>query len=174
MNARRQNGKPRPLPDYVQKGLRLLFVGFNPGLHSARRGHYYAGPGNTFWPFLFETGLIPERLSYSDDARLLEFGIGLTDIVQRATRGTKDLKEADFRDGEAGLRDKIRRYRPHALAFVGKGVYEKFAGSKTSLGPQTERIDGAGVFVLPSTSGANTTLTRLEKLDYFRQLAHWL
>lgn len=174
MGATRQSRKPRTLPDYVQNDLRLLFVGFNPGLRSARLGHYYAGRGNQFWAFLHEAGLIPERLTYYDDSRLLEFGIGLTDIVKRPTRGTDGLTEADFRDARGGLHKKIRRYRPYALAFVGKGVYEKFTGSKASLGPQRERIDGAGVFVLPSTSGVNTSLTRLEKLDYFRQLAHWV
>ena len=69
------------LPDYLQPGLRLVFVGFNPSMRSAAVGHYYAGPGNLFWPLLYETGLLPEPLTYAEDHRSLEFGIGLTDLV---------------------------------------------------------------------------------------------
>ena len=162
------------LRDHLRRGLRLVFVGFNPGLHSARVGHYYAGRGNQFWRLLYEAGLIPRPLTYSDDSRLLDFGFGLTDIVKRPTRGTDGLTKADFRDGRVRLREKIRQYRPFGVAFVGKGVYEKFTGSKVSLGPQTMRVEGARIFILPSTSGVNTTLTRREKLGYFRQLLGWL
>ena len=70
------------LPDYLQPDLRLVIVGFNPGSRSAEIGHYYAGRGNLFWPLLYESGLIPEPLTYADDARVLEFGIGLTDLVK--------------------------------------------------------------------------------------------
>ena len=72
------------LPDYLQPGLRLVFVGFNPSMRSAAVGHYYAGPGNLFWPLLYESGLLPAPLTYAEDARILEFGIGLTDLVQAA------------------------------------------------------------------------------------------
>ena len=174
MATARQNGNLRPLPDYLRRGLRLLFVGYNPGLRSARVGHYYAGRGNQFWPFLWEAGLIPEQLSHSDDSRLLDFNMGLTDIVKRPTRGVGTLTQPDYRPGTDALQKKIQLYRPRAVAFVGKGVYKKFAGRRVDLGPQPERILGARVFVLPSTAGTNTWLTRAEKLEYFKQLAQWL
>ena len=76
------------LPDIVRKDLRLIFVGINPGRHSARAGHHYAGPGKHFWPMLFESGLVREPLTAQDDQRLLpEFGIGLLNIVGRSTPG---------------------------------------------------------------------------------------
>jgi len=65
---------PQQLPDYLRPGLDVVFVGFNPGERSARVGHYYAGRGNQFWNFLFESGLVKERLEYKDDRRTLEFG----------------------------------------------------------------------------------------------------
>jgi TDG/mug DNA glycosylase family protein len=77
------------LPDYLQPGLRLVFVGFNPSMRSAAVGQYYAGPGNVFWPLLYESGLLPTPLTYAEDA-YPEFGIGLTDLVsgQRLPRLT--------------------------------------------------------------------------------------
>lgn len=170
----RPTDRLQPLPDYLRRGLKLVFIGYNPGLRSARLGHYYAGRGNQFWPLLFESGLVSEQLSSSQDSRLLEFGMGLTDIVKRASRGASDLKAADYQKGRTQLLKKIRRYRPFALAFVGKGVYEKFVGRQVSLGPQPERVFGARVFVLPSTSGANASVPRRQKLRFFRQLRRWL
>jgi mismatch-specific thymine-DNA glycosylase len=82
----------RTLPDYLRKGMRMILVGANPGDRSARVGHYYAGRGNQFWPIMYESGVIPEPLSYEDDRRILEFGIGMTDLVKRpmAKRRTKN------------------------------------------------------------------------------------
>lgn len=169
-----RQGGLRPLPDYLRPGLGLVFIGFNPGLRSARLGHYYAGRGNQFWPLLSQSGLVPEPLSFAHDRRLLEFGMGLTDLVKRPTRGAGELTAADYGRGRVVLRGKIRRYRPRALAFVGKGVYEQFAGRRIALGPQAEEIFGARVFVLPSTSAANASLPQREKLGCFRQLRRWL
>ena len=169
-----RNSRLGPLPDYLRRGLKLVFIGFNPGLHSARLGHYYAGRGNQFWPLVFQAGLVPEALTFRDDARLLEFGLGLTDIVKRPSRGAHELTPADYRRGRALLGAKLRRYRPQGVAFVGKDVYERFMGRRASLGPQTQRVFRARVFVLPSTAGTNTALTRRQKLGYFQQLRCWL
>ena len=76
----------KPLPDYLRQGLDLVFVGINPGTRSAAAGHHYAGPGNHFWPLLYESGLVTEPLTFRDDARVLEWNIGLTNIVDRAVR----------------------------------------------------------------------------------------
>ena len=76
----------RTLPDHLRKGMKLVIVGCNPTESSVRVGHYYAGRGNQFWPIMYESGVIPEPLSYEDDRRMLEFGIGMTDLVKRPTR----------------------------------------------------------------------------------------
>jgi TDG/mug DNA glycosylase family protein len=167
---------PLQLPDYLRPGLEVVFVGFNPGERSARVGHYYAGRGNQFWNFLFESGLIPEKLDWKDDHRILEFGIGMTDLVKRWSKSSSELRAKEYRDGVAGLAQRMHQRAPGArvVAFNGKGVYEKFCGHAVRLGWQRESIEGARIFVLPSTSGRNGSLTRAEKLGYFYRLARWV
>jgi TDG/mug DNA glycosylase family protein len=162
------------LPDYLRPGLKVVFVGFNPGDRSARIGHYYAGRGNQFWNFLFECGLTPERLRPEDDLRVLEFGIGLTDVVKRWSRSSSDLRPRDFERGIPQLTIKLERAAARVIAFNGKTAYERFRRSPARLGWQREPIAGARVFVLPCTSGRNGSLLRSEKLHYFRRLARWL
>jgi TDG/mug DNA glycosylase family protein len=164
----------RELPDYLRSRLRLVFVGINPGKTSAERGHYYARPGNPFWEFLFESGLTARRLYPEDDQLILDFGIGLTDVVKRWSRSSGDLSAQEFRVGATRLADKLKRITPQVVAFNGKVAYEKFSGRAARLGWQEERIAGARVFVLPSTSPRNARMLRVEKLRYFRQLAKWL
>jgi TDG/mug DNA glycosylase family protein len=162
------------LPDYLQPGLKVVFVGFNPGERSARIGHYYAGRGNQFWNFLHESGLIPDKLRPEDDYRILEYGLGLTDVVKRWSRSSSSLRAIDYHQGGPRLLAKLRQVRPRAVAFNGKVAYEKVIGSPAQLGLQREKLEGVRVFVLPSTSGRNGSLTRDAKLRYFRRLAQWV
>jgi double-stranded uracil-DNA glycosylase len=162
------------LPDYLRSGLDVVFVGFNPGDRSSRIGHYYAGRGNQFWNFLFESKLVPMPLQPEDDHRVLEFGIGLTDVVKRWSRSSNDLRSADFLGGVPALRIKLREAAPQVVAFNGKVAYEKLSGRPTQLGWRREHLEGARVFVLPSTSGRNGSLRRIEKLAYFERLARWV
>jgi len=158
------------LPDYLRKGMRLMVVGCNPGDRSSRVGHYYAGRGNQFWPLLYESGIIPELLVHTDDKRVIEFGIGLTDLVKRSTRGIEDLQRQDFAEGRILLAQKLQEFTPRVIAFNGKTVFEKFAQRPCKLGLQKQKLYGAVVFVLPSTSGENTAGNGV-KLRYFRSLA---
>jgi len=161
------------LPDYLQPDLRVVFVGFNPSQRSAALGHYYAGRGNLFWPLLHETGLLPEPLTYADDHRVLEFGIGLTDLVKRPTRSSADLSVAEAHAGAEHLRPKLLAYAPRVVCFNGKGVYAWYSHRReVSLGPQDACIGQARVFVVPSTSARNGRLSRQEKAAYFRALRH--
>src|SRR5574337_137711 len=160
----------KTLPDYLRRGMKLIIVGFNPGARSARVGHYYAGRGNQFWPLLYDSGIVPEPLDYNDDKRVIEFGIGLTDLVKRPTRGIEEIERHEFAEGRVVLGQKLEQYAPRVVAFNGKLVYEKFAQRRCKLGLQKERLYGVEVFVLPSTSGQNT-VGRRPKLRYFRLLA---
>ena len=160
----------RTLPDHLRRGLKLVIVGFNPGERSARVGHYYAGRGNLFWPLLYEAGLVPEPLEYEDDVRLVEFGIGLTDLVKRPSAGIEDLRREDWLEGGVLLAQKLEQFAPRVIAFNGKLAFEKFSGRPCKLGVRKERLYGARVFVLPSTSGKNAQ-ERGSKLRSFRQLA---
>jgi len=164
----------RTLPDMLRRGMKLVIVGFNPGERSARVGHYYAGRGNQFWPLLYDSGVVPEPLECADDVRLVQFGIGLTDLVKRPTKGIEEIDRMEFAEGRVLLAKKLEEFTPRVVAFNGKLVFEKFAGRPCKLGLQKERLYGARVFVLPSTSGQNAGHSRGQKLRYFRQLAQLL
>lgn len=153
--------------------MKLVIVGCNPGDRSVRVGHYYAGRGNEFWPLLYKSGVLPELLEHRDDKRMIEFGIGLTDLVKRPTRGVEELKREEIAEGRILLSQKLEQFAPQVIAFNGKGTYENFAQRACKLGLQKGRLYGALVFVLPSTSGLNAT-GRTPKLRYFRQLAKLL
>src|SRR5712671_534461 len=163
----------RTLPDHLRKGMKLVIVGCNPSESSVRVGHYYAGRGNQFWPMLYEGGVVPEPFDYHDDKRVIEFGIGLTDLVKRPTRGVEELMREDFAEGRILLAQKLEQYAPQVIAFNGKMAYQNFSQRPCKLGLQKERLYGALVFVLPSTSGKNA-IGRSAKLRVFRQLAKLL
>jgi TDG/mug DNA glycosylase family protein len=163
----------RTLPDYLRKGMKLIMVGFNPGENSARVGHYYAGRGNIFWPILYRSGVVPEPLEYTDDKRLIEFGIGMTDLVKRPTKGVEEITREEFAEGRFVLAQKLEQFMPRVIAFNGKLAYERFAQRTCKLGLQKEKLYGAHVFVLPSTSGQNA-VGKGQKLRYFKQLAQFL
>jgi mismatch-specific thymine-DNA glycosylase len=160
----------RTLPDYLRKGMKMILVGSNPGDRSARVGHYYAGRNNQFWPIMYECGVIPEPIGYEDDRRMLEFGIGMTDLVKRPTRAVDELERREFAEGRVLLAQKLEELRPRVIAFNGKMVYEKFTGRVCKLGLQKEVLYGARVFVLPSTSGANAGAALAVKKRYFKKL----
>jgi TDG/mug DNA glycosylase family protein len=163
----------KPLRDRIRPGVRVLFVGINPGIRSAETGHHFAGYSNRFWKLLFESGLVPERITYEDDDRLPSFGYGITNICARATPGIDTLLPAEYLVGRAKLRRKILRYRPPVVAMVGvtvfRAMFPQHSGPVT-LGLQREKIGGSAVFVLPNPSGRNANFSYKEMLAAFRLL----
>lgn len=166
------------LPDYLAPGLRVVFCGTAVSTTSAARGHYYAGPGNEFWPLLHESGLTPVRLTPDDDGRIPEFGLGLTDLAKKIAAST-DAGLGSHYDIE-GFVAKIDRFAPRWLAFHGKAAGRAASkalghGSSVSLGEQPWSVGSSSVFVLPSASAANRDPKRLEgrgsRVDWFRDLA---
>ena len=162
-----------PLRDRIKPGVRVLFVGINPGIRSSLTGHHFAGFSNRFWNLLFESGLVPERITYQDDDRLPEFGFGITNIVPRPTPGIDTIEPHEYPAGRVRLRRKIRRYRPQIVAMVGvtvfRAMYPERKGA-VKLGPQPERIGDTEVFVLPNPSGRNANFSYAEMLAAFRKL----
>ncbi|HEX5352447.1 MAG TPA: mismatch-specific DNA-glycosylase [Rhodanobacteraceae bacterium] len=148
--------KPSPpiLPDVLAPGLRLVFCGTAPGTRSAREGAYYAHPGNYFWRTLFETGLTPQRLTPLEFPRVLDFGIGLTDVAKHHFGSDAELPGAAF--DAAALRRKLVRYRPRIIAFTSKNAARAglgLAARGLEYGEQAMSIAHSRVFVLPSPSG---------------------
>jgi len=141
------------LPDLLQSGLKVVFCGSAVGDRSAQRQAYYAGPGNRFWDILAETGLTPYRFTPEQYPSLLEYRIGLTDLVKSRSGQDVQLKDGDF--DVAGFRAKIEKHAPKAVGFNGKKAAQLFLGSlSVEYGLQKEKIGSTALFVLPSTSGA--------------------
>ena len=110
--------------------MKLVIVGCNPTESSVRVGHYYAGRDNEFWPMLFEGGVVPEPFDYRDDKRVIEFGVGLTDLVKRPSKTIEELQRQDFAEGRIVLSQKLEEVAPRVVAFNGKMTYEQFAQRK--------------------------------------------
>jgi mismatch-specific thymine-DNA glycosylase len=159
-----------PLRDILRPGLEIIFVGINPGRHSAAAGHHYAGPGNAFWPLLSASGLVGERLTADSERCVLDWGIGLTNMVARPSTGIADLSTDELRAGARSLRRRLLRFRSDIVCFNGKRIYEIFAGRACRVGRQAERIGRSRVFVMPSTSPRGASYSKAQKLAYFREL----
>ena len=159
------------LPDHLRSGLRLVLVGLNPGTYSARAGTYFARRGNRFWPALSQSGLVPREVQPGDEAQLLEWGIGLTDVVKRTTDSIDDLDREDWRKGARGLERKIARWRPAVVAFVGLRGAREVLGRHVAAGLHDRDLAGARAVALPSTSGRNAAYSKEAIFAAFRQLA---
>ena len=162
------------LRDRIEPGVRVLFVGINPGMRSEAIGHHFAGYSNRFWKLLYESRLVPEPIRAEDDDRLPEWGFGMTNLVPRATPGIDTLKAEDYLAGALALRLKIARFQPAVVALIGVTVFRSLMGRGAKvpvrLGLQRERLEGARVFVLPNPSGRNANFSYAEMLASFRAL----
>ncbi len=173
------------LRDRIKPGVRVLFVGINPGVRSAVTGHHFAGYSNRFWKLLWESGLVAEPITFEHDDRLPEFGFGITNLIARPSPGIDDLSLSEYVEGWQVLERKVRKYRPEIVALVGVTLYRAIEPrviadadrpvraarlSRVTLGPQAMTIHGAQVFVLPNPSGRNANFSYGEMLAAFRLL----
>ncbi|KAI8057247.1 uracil-DNA glycosylase-like protein, partial [Syncephalis plumigaleata] len=111
--------------DHLAYGMRVLFVGINPGIASSANQHHYANPANAFWPCLSASGLVTENVTCIDDHRLpRDYRLGLTNLVARPSRSSSEIRAAEFRAGRPILNAKIRKWRPLFVCFIGKGIFE--------------------------------------------------
>jgi TDG/mug DNA glycosylase family protein len=146
----------KTVPDVISEDLRLLIVGINPGLYTAAIGHHFGRPGNRFWPAIYLAGITPRLLSPYEERELLEYGVGITNIVDRATAVADELTREELIEGGKLLEDKVRRYRPQKVAVLGVTAYRSgFQRPKAALGLQPEKLAGAELWVLPNPSGLN-------------------
>jgi TDG/mug DNA glycosylase family protein len=173
------------LPDLLASGLDVVFVGINPSVYSAERGHYFARLSNKFWPCISRstlslaarTGLGVGRLTPEHDRALLDYGIGFTDAVKRPTPKASDLSAAELAAGVEDLLAKIERYRPRVACFHGVTGYRAVhralteTASAIELGLQDVRVGGTQLFLVPNPSGANAHFTRDEQVAWYDALA---
>ena len=168
------------VPDHLAPGLKLVIVGINPGLRSGATGHHYAYAGNHFWPLLYASGLIPEPLTYAEDAQVLRYGIGLTNLCDRTSREANELTKAEMAEGAANLRAKLEFFMPRIVCFNGMGIYEAFLPQlrpadaprreKITPGLQPETLGDTLMYVVPSSSGRTAAYPRQAKLAFYEKL----
>ncbi|GAA0370569.1 G/U mismatch-specific DNA glycosylase [Microbispora corallina] len=148
------------IDDVLGPGLDVLFCGINPSLYSAATGHHFARPGNRFWPALHLSGLVPRRLAPAEQHLLPSYGLGITNIVARATARADELTPEEIREGGARLARLVREVRPGTLAVAGVSAYRvAFGRPGARIGPQEETVGGVAVRVLPNPSGLNAHWT---------------
>ena len=164
------------LPDYLAPDLDIVLIGLNPGLQSARLGHYFANPRSRFWTAVTEAGLFDPPLAAESDFRALEQGIGFTDVVKRPSSGSSGLRAADFRTWAPVLREKLLCYQPKIACFHGITAYRNYLryGEDTTLraelGLQPRDVGASRVFVIPNPSPANAVYRLDDLVEWYRRL----
>jgi double-stranded uracil-DNA glycosylase len=179
------------LRDRIRPDVRVLLVGINPGVRSAITGHHFAGFSNRFWKLLWEARIVPEPITFEDDDRLPEWGIGITNLIARPTPGINDLRPSDYIEGWRVLERKIARFKPPVVALVGVTLYRAILPlllaneendepprrsniAPLTVGLQKAPIGESRLFVLSNPSGRNANFTYAEMLDAFTQLSRHL
>lgn len=160
------------LPDVLRPGLRIVFVGTAAGRRSAAVGAYYAHPGNRFWRTLHAVGLTPRRFEAEEFHRLLDLGMGFTDIAKTAAGMDREIAKGAY-DPDA-FASKIERFRPRIVAFTSKtaaSIWLQTSTRNITLGEQAcPPIGASRVIALPSPSGA---ALRYWSIEPWHELAAW-
>jgi TDG/mug DNA glycosylase family protein len=161
------------VPDVLAVGLRVVFCGINPGALSGQLGQHFARPGNRFWKVLHGSGFTDELLSPTSQFDLLQYGLGITNLVARTTRTAAELSSAELRSGAAHLEARLAAYRPASVAILGVQAYRMaFARPRATIGPQTEGLGTAALWVLPNPSGLQARYQLPEMIALFSELRH--
>jgi TDG/mug DNA glycosylase family protein len=159
------------IPDVAGPGLRVLFSGINPGLYSAATGHHFARPGNRFWPALHRSGFTDRQLRPDQQDQLLDLGLGITNVVARATARADELDAEELREGGRILAAKVSELRPRWLAVVGVTAFRvAFGDARAVVGPRSVGLGETRVWVLPNPSGLNAHYSAAALAEEFAQL----
>ncbi|HEY6312392.1 MAG TPA: G/U mismatch-specific DNA glycosylase [Streptosporangiaceae bacterium] len=167
--------RDRTIPDVLPEPgatFQVLFCGINPGLYSAATGWHFARPGNRFWPALYQSGFTPRLLAPSEQDLLPGFGLGITNLVARATAQASELDSAELRAGGEHLAALVDRHRPRIVAIAGVTAYRTaFGRPKAGTGPQPESLAGARLWVVPNPSGLNASWPTPRLVEAYRELS---
>jgi TDG/mug DNA glycosylase family protein len=162
------------VPDLLARGMAVLFCGINPGLYSGATGHHFARPGNRFWQALHASGFTDRRLVPSEEQSLKALGLGITNLVARATASAAELDPEELRSGRAALERKVHRYRPGCVAVLGIGAYRlAFGRPLATFGLQPESLGTAALWVLPNPSGLNANHQLVDLAAAFAELRRY-
>jgi double-stranded uracil-DNA glycosylase len=156
LEAARALTVPDVLPGAADPPLAVLFCGINPGLVTALTGHHFGRPGNRFWPALHRSGFTPRLLRPAEQGELRGLGLGITNMVARATARADELTDDEVRAGGARLCELVAATRPRWLAVVGITAYRvAFDAPRAAVGPQEAALGQTRVWLLPNPSGLN-------------------
>jgi TDG/mug DNA glycosylase family protein len=159
----------RTLPDYVGPGMRLLVVGLNPSLYAADAGVGFARPGNRFWPAVVAAGLV--TVPRQPRRALVDHGVGMTDLVKRATRSAAEIDPAEYGPGLARVERLVAWLEPGVVCFLGLTGWRATLNRRAVAGPQAEPLGGRPVYVMPNPSGANAHTRPAEFAAHLRAAA---
>ena len=161
-----------PVADLLRPGLSVLFCGINPGTRSGELGQHFARPGNRFWRVLHGAGFTDSLIAPSEQDRLLELGIGITNLVGRTSRAASELTTDELRAGRQELEAKVAELRPSWVAVLGVSAYRiAFGRPRARIGRQPETIGGfSGLWLLPNPSGLQARYQLAEMIHLYREL----
>jgi len=169
--AEEELAQDRSVPDLIARDLQLLLVGINPSLSSGATGYHFATPGNRLWPALHGAGLTTRLLEPSDTRELLASGIGITNLVNRATRSAKEVRPDELLDGAVTLRSTVEAYRPRLVAVLGIGAFRRaFQQKGAQRGRQPIGLAPSQLWVLPNPSGINAYYSVARLIELFRAM----
>lgn len=159
------------MADIVGPDLAVLFCGINPGQTSGSLGQHFARPGNRFWKVLHGAGFTDRILLPSEQRLLLDYRLGITNLVDRTTRAATDVGPAELAEGAKRLALKLERWRPAWVAVLGVTAYRRaFGRPRATIGRQPERIGSTGIWVLPNPSGLQARYQLPEMVELFAEL----
>jgi double-stranded uracil-DNA glycosylase len=170
-HARNPNLPMVLLPDLLSKNLDVVFCGINPALSAARAGHHFSSRSNRFWRVLYLAGFTPHLIQSENDRTILQYGCGLTAAVARPTVKASELSPREFHEAAGELEQKLMRYRPRYLAFLGKAAFAAlFRQRRVAWGAQSISFGGAELWVLPNPSGLNRAFSLDALVSAYRKL----
>ena len=157
--------------DLIAPGLRVVFCGINPGLYTAAIGHHFGRPGNRFWKVIHLAGFTQTQVSPFAERSLLGMGVGITNLVPRATAAASELTPAELRDGLVRVERLACEHRPGYVAFLGMLAYRTATGRRTAaMGEQPERMCDSRLWLLPNPSGLQARYQLPELVELFSEL----
>jgi double-stranded uracil-DNA glycosylase len=158
-------------PDILANNLKVVFCGLNPALSAVHAGHNFSSPTNRFWRVLHRAGFTDVRLEPREERRLLDYGYGVSALVEQPSRRAREVTRAEFQQARLSFEAKMRCYTPRIIAFLGKQGLGSLLGTREiAWGPNPTTLSGCATWVLPNPSGLNRSFSLEALVEAYREL----